>query len=147
MRRCLWFLILGVGCTSPVALAEPPPPPVITSLTPRTGLAGEEYWVDMALVGRRFARVDNVVRVTPHSHTAAPYVIISGLASDQNGTRISFDLPKCVRRDGGGPCFLLGIGNYDVTVTTAAGESNVAPFTLCVPWLDATRCLAWGMSR
>jgi hypothetical protein len=145
VRWAVLALVLGLGCAAPTAPIEPPPLPVITSLTPRTGLAGEEYWVDIVLVGRRFARVDNVVRVMPHPRTVAPHVTVSGLASDRNGTRISFELPKCVRYEGG-PCFLLGIGNYDVTVTTAAGESNVAPFTLCTPWLSTERCLMWGGS-
>ncbi len=140
------LIALALGCAAPVAPVEPPSSPRITTLAPRTGSSGEEYWVDMVLVGRRFTRADNVVSVTPHPNTAAPYVIVLNLASDRNGTRIFFELPKCIRHDGGGPCFLLGAGNYDVTVTTVAGESNAVPFTLCVPWLSAARCLAWGES-
>lgn len=142
--RWVLGLCLATSCASPVAPS--PLPPALETITPPAAISGVDYEVELTLTGQRFAPIGNVVRVTPRPYTIAPWITVSDLSSD--GRTIAFLLPKCLpaRDDGGGPCFVLGLGNYDVTVTTTAGESNVLPLTLCVPWITAARCLAWGAS-
>ena len=60
-------------------------------------------------------------------------VSISDLASADGGTRITISVPKVIPGTGEVPPFVLLPGEYSVTVTTSAGTSSSAIFTLTRP--------------
>ena len=89
--------------------------PVITALVPSEA-------PDAVIVGTGFADAGNVVRFGP--------VSLPDLRSTDGGTRIRFPVPKELPATGEAPPLVLPPGEYEVTVTTAAGTSNVMRFRL-----------------
>jgi len=96
--------------------------PVITALVPSEAPAGPDFPVDAVIVGTGFADAGNVVRFGP--------VSLPDLRSTDGGTRIRFPVPKELPATGEAPPLVLPPGEYEVTVTTAAGTSNVMRFRL-----------------
>ncbi len=145
MRLCPLTLALLVGCSgapgavigpnglnfedyTPEIPVFPPPSPTLDAIYPAYGISGIAYPVRLELTGRRFATdARNVVTVTPAPTTVAPTVTLYLNAASER--RITFSLAKCVQF--GGHCFVLGPGDYSITVTTPAGTSNAVYFRLC----------------
>ena len=121
-------LLAGGGCgraSAPdprAAATVAAAPPVITALVPAEGPAGPASPLDVVIVGTGFADAGNVVRFGP--------VSIPDLRSTDGGTRIRFPVPKELPATGEAPPLVLPPGEYEVTVTTAAGTSNVMRFRL-----------------
>lgn len=121
-------VIAAGGCGRASAPAPPAQavvaaaPPVITALVPAEGPAGPDAPLDVEIVGTGFADEGNVVRFGP--------VSIPDLRSTDGGTRIRFPVPKELPGTGEAPPMVLPPGEYEVTVTTAAGTSNVMRFRL-----------------
>jgi len=106
----------------PRAAAAAAAPPVITALVPDEAPAGPAYPLDAVVVGEGFQEAGNVVRFGP--------VTIPDLRSTDGGTRIRFPVPKELPSTGEAPPLALPPGEYEVSVTTAAGTSNVMRFRL-----------------
>lgn len=96
--------------------------PVIDRLEPASGLAGVAYPIEVTIIGRNFADSANTITFGP--------VRLDGLAARDGGTRLVFFAPKEEPARGEVPPALLLPGPYDVRVTTPAGTSNAATFTL-----------------
>ncbi len=82
----------------------------------------------MTLTGRHFAKLDNVVMITPNAKTVGPAATLR-VDATRGGSMLLFLLPKCV--GAGRRCVVLVAGQYAITVTTSAGVSAAAPFRLC----------------
>lgn len=95
---------------------------MITALEPDAAPAGPAHPLDAVIVGTGFAPAGNVVRFGP--------VRIPDLRSTDGGTRIRFPVPKELPATGEAPPMMLPPGDYEVSVTTAAGTSNVIRFRL-----------------
>lgn len=96
-------------------------PPVIDSIEPRTGLAGVAYPVEIVISGHGFTD-QNTVRFGD--------MVLDGLESTNNRTRISFMAPKEQRSTGEAPPMVLPPGRYSITVTTPSGTSSPVYFEL-----------------
>ena len=99
--------------------------PVITRLEPSLGRVGRSYPIQLQVHGREFQMTGNVVTFGA--------VSIPDLPSVSGGTRITISVPKVIPGTGEVPPFVLLPGEYSVTVTTSAGTSNSAIFTLTRP--------------
>ncbi|MCC6888618.1 MAG: IPT/TIG domain-containing protein, partial [Hyphomicrobiales bacterium] len=93
----------------------------LIELVPRAGPAGPAYPLQVTIRGTGFSRTSNTVEFGP--------VRIAEIAS-QDGTQLSFQVPKLVTGRGEVPPAVLSAGEYRVTVTTAAGTSNALVFEL-----------------
>jgi len=119
------FLISISGCAKPPqpeSGADPSAAPVITVFSPSNGPTGEAYPIQVTLEGRGFAELGNVV--TFGGIPSQP------LESSEEGTRITFWVPKEAPSRGEVPPMVLSAGEYEVTVTTEAGTSDSVIFTL-----------------
>jgi hypothetical protein len=96
--------------------------PSITSLAPDVGRAGEAYPIDVTVVGTGFSEEGNIVTFGGIS--------VEGLPSTEDGTRITFRVPKAVPSTGEAPPMVLDPGEYEVTVTTSGRTSEPVVFTL-----------------
>lgn len=120
--------VLACACAGTPAADGPTPArtsasgPVIHRLDPDRGPAGMAYPVRLTIEGRRFAAEDNTVRFGP--------VTLTGVPAEAGGTRIVLYAPKEAPGTGEVPPSPLLPGPYEVTVTTAAGTSPPAVFTL-----------------
>lgn len=104
------------------APAGKPAAPSLFRLVPDSGRAGVDYPVRIVLEGRDFAATGNIV--TFGGIPSHP------LESTENGTRITYLIPKEIPSVGEVPPEILLPGEYPVTVTTPAGTSKALPFTL-----------------
>lgn len=95
--------------------------PQLIELIPPSGAAGEAYPLTVTIRGTGFAPTGNTVEFGP--------VKISDLPSPDAG-RIDLAVPKSIAGRGAAPPAVLPPGDYQVTVTTAAGTSNALVFTL-----------------
>ena len=130
LRFSLVSLSLIVGAA--FGCARMPPPsgpgvvgdagPSILSLSPTNGRAGEAYPIEVTIEGRGFDEAGNTVTFGG--------IPSRGLPSSEGGTRISFWVPKEAPSRGEVPPMILTPGEYPVTVTTTAGTSEPAVFTL-----------------
>jgi hypothetical protein len=122
LRRAVatFGLVLAAACAAAGSAA--PPEPVIDRLEPDSGPAGTAYPIEVTIIGRDFADSANVVTFGP--------VRLADLPSREGGTRIVFFAPKEEPSRGEVPPAPLLPGPHDVRVTTAAGTSNAATFTL-----------------
>lgn len=102
--------------------ADASPRPVIVSIAPVEGPAGVAYPIQVAVVGRNFADSANTVRFG--------MVSVAGVRSADGGTRLTFLAPKESPSTGEVPPAPLLPGRYRITVSTAAGTSNVVEFVL-----------------
>ncbi len=110
----------GVRVRSPEA--ETGAAPVILSLLPSSGPAGEDYPLRVLILGRGFWESGNVVSF---GAIATP-----DLPSFEGGTRIEFWVPKQAPSSGEAPPMILAPGEYPVTVTTPRGTSRPLAFRL-----------------
>lgn len=113
---------LGTERDSPAATHSSPP--TLAEIQPASGPAGAAYPVQAILVGNGFTATENAVTFGP--------VVIEGLASTANGTRISFVVPKVVASRSEVPPLVLVPGEYLVRVSNSTGTSNPAGFLLTV---------------
>ena len=118
-------VLAGVACAggqTPGSGAGPEVGPVITKLSPSSGQAGEAYPIEVSIEGRGFAETGNIVTFGGIPSDELP-------ASDE-GTRITFWVPKEAPSPGEAPPMVLSPGEYPVTVTTPLGTSEPIMFTL-----------------
>lgn len=122
LARVSLIAVLCSGCAARAGGATPAPTlPVIESLEPSSGPAGAAYPLRITILGTGFADSGNVVRFAA---VAVPVL------AEESSTRIVFLAPKERPSTGEAPPFVLPAGDYDVTVTTPAGTSAPATFTL-----------------
>jgi hypothetical protein len=118
-------LCVGLACAggqAPGSNAGPEGGPVITKLSPSSGQAGEAYPIEVTIEGRGFAETGNVVIFGG--------IPSDGLSSSENGTCITFWVPKQAPSPGEAPPMVLTPGEYPVTVKTPHGTSEPVMFTL-----------------
>ena len=125
--RCLavfFALVMAGGCARGPSMDARPntAPPSIDRIDPTSGLAGEDYPIDLTIYGSGFAETDNVVRFG--------VVTIPNLPSMNAGTQITIAVPKIVESSGEVPPLVLQPGEYPITVTTAHGTSELVMFRL-----------------
>lgn len=115
-------VFLGLGCAQRGNDVAPSPAlPVIQRLDPASGPAGTAYPIRITIHGTGFADSGNVVTF---------FSIPVPALGEEGATRIVFLAPKQRPSTGEVPPFVLPPGEYDVTVTTPAGTSEPATFTL-----------------
>ena len=122
-------LALGLGSTLGCAGVQPPGPgaepeggPSITRLSPASGQAGDAYPIEVTIEGLGFAEAGNIVNFGG--------IPSEGLPSTDDGTRITFWVPKEAPSAGEVPPMVLTPGDYPVTVTTPTGTSESVMFLL-----------------
>ena len=118
-------LTTALGCGGVQAAgsgAEPDGRPVIASLSPSSGRAGEAYPIQVTIEGRGFAETGNIVSFGD--------IPSQGLPSAAGGTLITFWVPKEMPSTGEAPPMVLSPGEYPVIVTTPRGTSESVMFTL-----------------
>ena len=96
--------------------------PVIESVSPASGRAGEAYPIEVTIEGTGFEESGNIVTFGG--------IPIEDLGSSEGGTRIRFWVPKEYPGRGEAPPQLIDPGEYSITVTTTAGTSEPVLFTL-----------------
>ena len=96
--------------------------PVIDSLEPTSGRVGQAYPVRVTLHGHGFADSTNVVTFAG--------IELRNRPSTDGGTVLVFSAPKVRNLGTEAPPPVLQPGEYEITVTTAAGTSNTVTFTL-----------------
>ncbi len=99
--------------------------PVIQRIAPPTGWAGQDYPLEATVHGTGFSESGNVI--------AFGSISIEDLPSTDEGTQITFPVPKQQRSGIEVPPMVLPVGEYSVTVTTVDGTSNAITFTLTRP--------------
>ena len=128
LEIALFVLTTGTACRSQPSIDTQPEAsaiPVITRLEPSSGRVGRSYPIQLQIHGLRFQETGNVVDFGSVTNRA--------VASTQGGTRITIAVPKVIPSTGEVPPFVLLPGEYSVTVTTSAGTSSSALFTLTRP--------------
>ncbi len=129
-----WLLSLAVAPTVTLGCAgyqtadvvpESGAVPVIVRLSPSSGPAGVAIPVQITIEGHGFAPTTNVVTFGG--------IASSDLPSHEDGTRISFWIPKEAPSSGEVPPMVLLPAEYQLTVTTPGGISDPVVFVLTPP--------------
>lgn len=100
-------------------------PPRIVSLTPSSGPAGPAYPIRATIRGTGFTPSGNTVIFGP--------VTIPNVMATENGTILTFFVPKEIRASSEAPPVVLTPGDYPVKVVNANGTSNEVIFRLTSP--------------
>jgi hypothetical protein len=127
IQRFFVFLVLFMvtACSAartPEPEATTAPVPAIAEISPNLGRMGEAYPIQATIRGHGFAEEGNVV--TFGGIPTGP------LPSTEDGTMITFWVPKEAPSKGEVPPMILTAGKYEVTVTTPAGTSEPVTFQL-----------------
>lgn len=113
----LWF---GAGCAAAGGGGHIATP-VIDRIEPTHGTVGVAYPIEVTVFGRNFTD-SNVVTFGA--------VTLRPVPSREDGTQLTFHAPKEAPSSGEVPPMPLPPGDYEVTVATVGGTSNIAMFTL-----------------
>ena len=96
--------------------------PIISSITPASGPAGQAYPIRATISGMNITTTGTTVHFGP--------VTISDVSANGVQGFLSFDVPKLMPSGGEVPPMVLQPGDYNVYVTNANGTSNTLTFTL-----------------
>ncbi|MBT8397373.1 MAG: IPT/TIG domain-containing protein [Gemmatimonadetes bacterium] len=96
--------------------------PVIASVFPSSGRAGEAYPIQVTVEGTGFEEEGNIVTFGG--------IPVEDLEASDGGTRIRFWVPKEFPSKGEAPPQIIEPGEYSIIVTTKAGTSEPVAFTL-----------------
>jgi hypothetical protein len=95
--------------------------PELSEIIPTAGPAGTAYPLRVTIRGTGFLPAGNEINFGPLKIPDVP---------SEDGSQLSFQLPKQMPSVGEVPPMVLPPGEYQVTVKTMVGISNALPFTL-----------------